>query len=283
MRKLTLEYIKKQFEKEGYKPLIKEYVNAYQRLNFICPNGHLHSICWVNWQQGNRCSYCSGKVKKTIEFVKLKFEKDNYILLTKKYINNKQKLDYVCPNGHKHSTTWNDWQQGKKCGYCYSKIKLNMEFIKSEFEKEEYTLLTDMYIDNKQKLKYICPNGHKHSISWNVWKRGIRCSYCTSIKISGSGNPNWKGGVSCEPYCDVWLDKEFKESIKERDNYGCQNSDCWGISEKLSIHHIDYDKKNCKPDNLITLCNSCNSRANKNRKFHEDFYSTIMYKRGYLS
>ena len=35
----------------------------------------------------------------------------------------------------------------------------------------------------------------------------------------GENNPNWKGGISCEPYCDVWLDKHFKESIKERDGY----------------------------------------------------------------
>ena len=98
---------------------------------------------------------------------------------------------------------------------------------------------------------------------------------------SGPLNPNWKGGISCEPYCDVWADKEYKESILERDNHRCQNPDCWGTSERLSVHHIDYNKKNCRPENLITLCNSCNSRANKNRECWQKLYKDIMIKLGY--
>ena len=61
----------------------------------------------------------------------------------------------------------------------------------------------------------------------------------------GPSAPGWKGGISCEPYCDVWLDKEFKESIKERDDYQCQNLDCWRNCNHLplAIHHIDMTRK----------------------------------------
>lgn len=97
-----------------------------------------------------------------------------------------------------------------------------------------------------------------------------------SERSIGKNNPNWKGGISCEPYCDAWADKEYKESIKQRDGYRCMNPDCWKTSKRLSIHHIDYNKKNCKLNNLITLCNSCNSRANKDREWHQNFYSEIM-------
>ena len=60
--------------------------------------------------------------------------------------------------------------------------------------------------------------------------------------------------------------------IRQRDDYKCQNC---GMTEKehiivlgevLTIHYIDYNKKNCKEDNLISLCRQCNSRANFNRK-----------------
>jgi len=100
-------------------------------------------------------------------------------------------------------------------------------------------------------------------------------------KNLGPENPNWKGGISCEPYCDIWLDKEFKESIKERDGYKCLNPDCWKNCNHLpiDIHHIDYNKKNCKPSNLIALCRSCNSRANKDREWHEFWYKAILYRR----
>lgn len=96
------------------------------------------------------------------------------------------------------------------------------------------------------------------------------------MKVSGKNSSAWRGGIAAEPYCDVWLDKEYKESILERDNYTCQNPDCWGAPCKLHIHHIDYIKKNCSPWNLLTLCNSCNTRANKNRDYWQELYQDIV-------
>lgn len=100
-----------------------------------------------------------------------------------------------------------------------------------------------------------------------------------SRRFSGASNPNWKGGISAEPYCDIWLDEEYKNSIKERDGNKCMNSiSCRGncFHLPLTIHHIDHNKKNCYPQNLITLCNSCNARANYNREYWRQFYQKIM-------
>lgn len=105
----------------------------------------------------------------------------------------------------------------------------------------------------------------------------------TKKKISdgkiGSNNPNWKGGISCEPYCQVWVDQEYKESIKERDGYRCLNPLCNNISDRLCIHHINYDKKDCQPNNLITICLSCNIKANYNRDWHKHWYRAILLRR----
>ena len=215
-------------------------------------------------------------IRVSYDRVQKSFNSEGYTLLTNKFLGNKSKLKYICPNGHEHSITWNNWKTGYRCAYCASNVKLTIEFIRSEFEKEDYSLLTMKYINSYQKLDYICPHGHKYVISWNKWKSGRRCSICSNVKMSGPRNPNWKGGIMCEPYCDVWLDKEYKESILERDNHRCQNPDCWGISKRLTIHHIDYNKKNCGPDNLITLCNSCNARANKDREWHKEWYSLLV-------
>lgn len=51
-------------------------------------------------------------------------------------------------------------------------------FIKKEFEKYGYILLENGYIDAHIKLRYICPKGHRHSITWNHWREGHRCPYC---------------------------------------------------------------------------------------------------------
>lgn len=97
-----------------------------------------------------------------------------------------------------------------------------------------------------------------------------------SLRMLGNGNPNWQGGKTLEEYCEVWKDEEFKKSILERDGYECKNPLCRGNSKKLCGHHIDYNKKNCSPGNVITVCFSCNARANFNREFWQEHYKKII-------
>jgi hypothetical protein len=282
--KSTIGFIRKIFRKEGYRLLTKEYKNCEQKLNYVCPKGHRHSISWSNWQRGHRCPYCVGQGQPTMGFIESEFKREGYILLSTEYINNHSKLDYICPKGHRHSIKWNKWQQGRRCPSCYGNTKPAIEFIKSEFEKEGYTLLSSEYKNNRTKLGYICPKGHKHSISWGNWQRGHRCGVCKMFRGFGEQSGFWKGGVSCNLYCDIWSDREYKESIKERDGHRCLNPDCRKNCNHLplTIHHIDYNKKNCGPENLITLCSSCNSRANMNREWHKSWYNSIMRRRYYL-
>ncbi len=84
---------------------------------------------------------------------------------------------------------------------------------------------------------------------------------------------NWKGGKSFEPYTSAFT-KQLKQKIKGRDDYTCQ---LCGMTEedyfqKLSIHHIDYNKDNCDTSNLITLCRSCNAKANFKRKYWSNLF-----------
>ena len=85
---------------------------------------------------------------------------------------------------------------------------------------------------------------------------------------------NWQGGISCEPYCDAWADEEYKDSIRKRDNHQCQNCGKYQneLDRKLDLHHINYNKKNCHPSNLISLCRSCNAGANRNRDYWQSLY-----------
>jgi hypothetical protein len=187
MRKLTIEFIRTEFAKERYKLLTTEYKNNRQKLSCICPRGHKYSTSWDNWNQGSRCPCQSNHMKPTIKFIRSEFEKEGYKLLTTEYRNCTQKLDYICLEGHKHSISWNSWDknEGCRCPYCEGNAKLTLEFIKSEFAKEDYKLLTTEYRNNKQKLNYVCPNGHKHSIKWNDWQQGHKCPYCAVIISKG--------------------------------------------------------------------------------------------------
>ena len=114
----------------------------------------------------------------------------------------------------------------------------------------------------------------------------------TNIKngiFKGENNPmygkygelsgNWNNGSSFEPYSPEF-NKELKQQVLERDNYTCQCPDCEGVSKVLHAHHIDYNKKNNNPENIIILCNSCHAKTNlKNRSYWSEFYQNIMINR----
>jgi hypothetical protein len=141
-KRLTYEFVKTEFEKEDYILLSKEYKNNHTKLDYMCPNGHEHSITWNKWQTGKRCPYCAGNAKLTIEFVRKSFESEGYILLSNSYVGNKTKLRYICPIGHKGAITWDNWKQGRRCTKCANNVKLTIDFVRESFEKEGYVLLT---------------------------------------------------------------------------------------------------------------------------------------------
>lgn len=99
-------------------------------------------------------------------------------------------------------------------------------------------------------------NRHRHE-STNV----MYCSReCLRLGRTGELSPAWQGGISFEPYPPEF-NTSLKNRIRRRDSHTCQLCGERG----RNVHHIDYDKSNCKPDNLITLCDSCHSRTNWNR------------------
>ena len=104
--------------------------------------------------------------------------------------------------------------------------------------------------------------------------RAKRCSHCSKI---GNLNINFVDGSS--GIYPLEFNDKLKAKIRIRDNYECQNCSMTEeehiivVGKVLSIHHIDYDKQNCKENNLITLCDSCNNRANSNRNYWIEFYT----------
>lgn len=110
--------------------------------------------------------------------------------------------------------------------------------------------------------------------------KGRKFSLETKKKLSlakiRDKHPNWLGGKSFEPYTLDW-NETLKRSIRERDHYICQMPRCnkQQLERTHHIHHIDYDKKNCNPDNLITLCHSCHTKTNFNRGYWIKYFKEL--------
>ncbi len=93
-----------------------------------------------------------------------------------------------------------------------------------------------------------------------------------SIAKTKEKHPNWKGGLTCELYTIDWT-KTLRRSIRERDRYTCQLCKTLQSDRAFDVHHIDYNKKNCNPDNLITLCRICHLKTNYNRKYWINYFN----------
>lgn len=184
-KRLTIKFIKQEFEKRNYKLIDNVYKNSRTKLNYICPKGHKHSIKWDHFRAGHGCPYCANRPPITIDFVRKEFEKEGYTLISSEYVNSKQLLEYICSEGHKHSISWGNWKAGYRCYYCSTTIKKSIPFIENEFEKESYKLVTDKYKNHHQKLKCICPKGHIYEVSWSNWNQhGSRCPKCNMTGVS---------------------------------------------------------------------------------------------------
>jgi len=124
--------------------------------------------------------------------------------------------------------------------------------------------------------------GKKHSLKtrkkMSAWQIGKHHSEETKKKLSeykGEKSANWHGGKSFEPYTLDWT-RSLKISIRERDYYTCQLCGKKQGDRAFSIHHIDYDKKNCDPKNLITLCVNCHSKTNTNNR---EYWTKYFYQK----
>lgn len=123
------------------------------------------------------------------------------------------------------------------------------------------------------------------------WNRGLKTGPLSDeirLKMSkshigrtGELSPSWRGGISFKPYCHKFNNR-LKERIRNRDDRTCQLCGVVECDQKISVHHIHYDKENCDPD-LITLCRSCNSIVNTNRDYYENLFMDKLRRRGLLN
>ena len=99
-------------------------------------------------------------------------------------------------------------------------------------------------------------------------KRCVKCAHKMEL------NSSWLGGKSFESY-GIEFNDELKVQIKIRDNYTCQECGCKqeDLEYSLNIHHIDYDKHNNDPNNLISLCRSCHMQTNFSREDWTDYFN----------
>mgnify|MGYP001576589691 CR=1 FL=1 len=99
----------------------------------------------------------------------------------------------------------------------------------------------------------------------------------------GPLNPNWRGGRSLAPYSEDWW--FVRHRIRRRDSGRCLIDQSHDIRpwKHADIHHIDGNQQNNADSNLISLCRSCHSKAEKNLDGRaEELHAILSERYGYV-
>lgn len=189
-RALTTEFVKEEFNKEGY-TLLSDYKDAKTKVRVRCPEGHEFLVQYKNFKYNNsRCPVCYRENlvvhnKFTYKYVKDFIEKEGFKLLSDTYINNSSTIKIKCPKGHVVETSFGSFSQNKACRQCGAEQRgknrrLDFDKVKEEFSKQGYTVLSETYKNIDEKLKVKCPEGHVWYTSFHNFKSGNRCFECTN-------------------------------------------------------------------------------------------------------
>jgi hypothetical protein len=154
----------------------------------------------------------------------------------------------------------------KKSEEHRKKISDKMKIIATNLNRD--------YLHNKKsketKLKMSLASKGKKKTASHIMKMSI-----SAIGKHSKDKCNfWKGGKTLEKYPVEWT-ATLRKSIRERDRYICRL--CFKQQEDISysVHHIDYNKDNLNPENLITLCKQCHQKTNFDRDKWTKYFNLI--------
>ncbi|MFH0815652.1 MAG: zinc-ribbon domain-containing protein [Methanobacteriota archaeon] len=174
---------------KGGKCISPKYFNSSTKLKWRCKEGHIFLARPSTVRQGHWCPFCVGRGK-TIDHMQRIAENCGGMCLSKRYVNSKTKLKWRCGFGHEWENTPGHIQRGQWCPICAQSKKgasqrLNIELMKEIAQKRGGRCVSDKYLNNNTKIKWMCNKGH----TWearpsSIKNNGTWCPVCARIKAT---------------------------------------------------------------------------------------------------
>jgi DNA-directed RNA polymerase subunit RPC12/RpoP len=287
----SVEEIKQRVSGEHFILLSTEYINAHERLLWKClVHNELFECSWHNISKISGCKTCQEVTRKShpkkervtspdktaekFNSFLLKIEENGFSYISGEYVDQYSKLVFLCGNCGREFKSCMKLVAKNGCARCSRKEKLTPEEIRRRISGRTIRLVSTEYHNCHKKLDWRCLEcGNLFESNWVNVSNGHGCPLCG--RQIGERNHRWRGGIPSKYPRE--FDGTLKEQIRDRDGRACQYPDCnydereYGV--KLHVHHINRDKSNCQPYNLISLCKFHHKAVEDRPEWQDYFYS----------
>lgn len=274
-KKVTIDDIKKRFEKFNCTLLTNEYLGYKGKYEFICRKHEeygVQSTFLRNLGRGSCCHYCAfdrQNFSRQVAYDDLKqmTESKDFIFVDAQYINNKRYIIYKCKKhidkGEQKMLVGGMRSSKGNCPYCLNRHRTHHDFI-----NEIHTISPDIevlsnFVNTKSKIKCKCKIcGHIWENDANNLLQGQGCRKCS----------NRENGLRCR-HSQEWFNKEMankQPNIEVLSAYV-------GMKEVVECQcRIDGNTWFATPDSLLNNKTGCPVCANRKtgercRKSNDEF------------
>ncbi|WP_144532135.1 zinc-ribbon domain-containing protein [Bacillus paranthracis] len=178
VRRLTIEDARHLAEQKDGQCLSENYINVKTYYTWKCKEGHVWESTYDSIARGTWCRACAGLKRNTIEDAQHLAAKRNGKCLSTKYKNARDKLKWMCSEGHVFESSYGNVNSGKWCAECAGHKPKTIEDARRIAKSREGKCLSDTYINAHEKLKWECSNGHVFEMNYNNVQQGKWCGYC---------------------------------------------------------------------------------------------------------
>ncbi len=209
-RKLSIDDMRNIASERGYECISERYYPNV-RLKWRCDKGHTWEAIYSKVKSGSGCPEClrirreervmnnehrSGAATKPmsskdrmkhLEEVKAIARKRGGKCISRRYIDSKTQLRFVCSKGHKWKVTPASIMKGSWCRGCLNAkkaaaMRLTIEEMQTLASRKKGQCLSQDYLNNHNKLKWQCARGHKWMATPFRIKNGSWCPKCADKK-----------------------------------------------------------------------------------------------------
>jgi len=214
LRALKYNDVKQFIENLGYILIDDEYYNNNQKLTIKDKQGYYYITKFIYLKTNRKPSRFIKSNLYTIYNINLwcKLNNKPFKLISKEYINNRNKMKWQCLKENCKEVFLNSWDailQGKGCGVCHGKqvgkfncLAVNNPELAKEWDYSKNYNLTpyDVTVGSKRKVWWKCKKNHEWKSTVSRRSSDNNCPYCSGQLPSKNYNLLLNNSKLCEEW-----------------------------------------------------------------------------------